>query len=77
MRQLYETTAAPLRPAPVIAIALNTYDLSDADARAAINTVSKETGLPATDPVRFHAQPIAEAIGAFHDARMGASRAVG
>ena len=69
MIALYESAAAPLRAAPVIAVALNTFDMSDADARAAIDAVKRETGLPATDPVRFHAQPIVEAIEAFHTKR--------
>jgi uncharacterized NAD-dependent epimerase/dehydratase family protein len=72
MMKLYEITAAPLRESPTIAIAMNTFDLSDADARAAIAAMEKETGLPATDPVRYSAEPIAEAISAFHKKRVGA-----
>jgi uncharacterized NAD-dependent epimerase/dehydratase family protein len=67
--RMHEAVAAPLRPAPVIAIALNTYDLSDAEARAAIRAAEAETGLPATDPVRFDPAPIADAIRAFHQRR--------
>jgi uncharacterized NAD-dependent epimerase/dehydratase family protein len=67
--RMHELVAAPLRPAPVIAIALNTFDLSDAEARAAIRAAEAETGLPATDPVRFDPAPIAEAIAAFHRRR--------
>ena len=66
---LHEAVAAPLRPAPVIAIALNTFDLSDADARSAIARAEAETGLPATDPVRFDPAPLVDAITAFHEAR--------
>jgi uncharacterized NAD-dependent epimerase/dehydratase family protein len=69
MIALYEAAARPLRESPVIAVALNTFDMSDGDARAAIELVKKETGLPATDPVRFHAQPITDAIEAFHTKR--------
>ena len=61
-----EAAAAPLRPAPVIAVALNTYDLDDAAARAAIETTQRETGLPVTDPVRFDPAPITDAIARFH-----------
>lgn len=71
MIALYEATAAPLRKAPVIGVALNTFDLSEADARAAIADVERDTGLPATDPVRYHSQPLIEAIEAFHLARVG------
>jgi uncharacterized NAD-dependent epimerase/dehydratase family protein len=66
---MQERAAAPLRPAPVIAVALNTYDLSDADARAAVDRIARETGLPTTDPVRFDPAPIVEAIDAFHRKR--------
>jgi uncharacterized NAD-dependent epimerase/dehydratase family protein len=69
--RLHETVAAPLRPAPVIAIALNTYDLTDAEARAAIAAAEQETGLPATDPVRYDPAPVAGAVVAFHEARVG------
>ncbi|MEP6833226.1 MAG: DUF1611 domain-containing protein [Gemmatimonas sp.] len=70
MIKLYEMNAAPLRESPTIAVAMNTFDLSDADARAAISAVEKETGLPATDPVRYSAEPIAQAIDTFHKARL-------
>ncbi|HEU4988693.1 MAG TPA: DUF1611 domain-containing protein [Gemmatimonadaceae bacterium] len=59
----------PLRPAPVIAIALNTYDLDDAAAAAAVRATQQDTGLPATDPVRFDPAPVVDAIDAFHRAR--------
>jgi uncharacterized NAD-dependent epimerase/dehydratase family protein len=68
--RMHEAVAAPLRPAPVIAIALNTYDLSDAEARAAIHAAKAETGLPATDPVRYDPAPIADAIMEFHRRRV-------
>ena len=70
MIRLYEAAMEPLRPAPVIAIALNTYDLDDREARKAIERVRAETGLPATDPVRFEPLVLAEAIAAFHVDRM-------
>jgi uncharacterized NAD-dependent epimerase/dehydratase family protein len=68
--ELYETTMVGLRPAPVIAVALNTFDLNEAEARAAIARAEDETGRPATDPVRFDPAPIADAISAFHLARL-------
>ncbi|HYW32184.1 MAG TPA: DUF1611 domain-containing protein [Gemmatimonas sp.] len=71
MIRLHEMMTESLRPAPVIAIALNTYDLSDRDARQAVAAVAAETGLPTTDPVRFDAEPIAGAIAAFHLERVG------
>ena len=60
---------AVLRPAPVIAVALNTYDLTDAEARAAIERTQHETQLPTADPVRFDPAPLTDAIDAFHRTR--------
>jgi len=70
MIRLYEGALEALRPSPVIAIALNTFDLEDRAAREAIERVRSETGLPTTDPVRFEPLVIAEAIAAFHVDRM-------
>lgn len=67
--RLHEQVMAPLRPSPVIGVSLNTFDLSDADARAAIESSSRETGLPATDPVRYDSAALVDAILAFHGAR--------
>jgi uncharacterized NAD-dependent epimerase/dehydratase family protein len=46
----------------VAAIALNTRGLDDDAARVEIARAASETGLPATDPVRFGAEPILEAV---------------
>ncbi len=70
---LLEAVAKPLRPAPVIGIGLNTYDLPDDAARTAVARAREETGLPATDAVRFDAAPLVDAIDAFHRARRGAT----
>lgn len=64
--RMSEAAAAPLRPAPVIAIALNTYDLDDDLARHTIETIEKETGLPTTDTVRYDPAPVADAVATFH-----------
>lgn len=71
MVRMHDDAVRHLRPAPTIAVALNTSDLSDADARAAIRDAEQLTGLPATDPVRYDATPVAEAIEAFHRSRAG------
>lgn len=66
---MHEALVRPLRPAPVIAVSLNTYDLSERAATRAIAKIARQTGLPATDPVRYDPAPIAEAIDAFHRRR--------
>jgi len=74
--RLSEAALAPLRPAPVIAIALNTFDLGEDAARKIVEETQRETGLPTTDPVRFDPAPIVDAIAAFHSARAARSAAV-
>jgi uncharacterized NAD-dependent epimerase/dehydratase family protein len=69
---LHDAVTAPLRHAPTIAVAMNTFDLGDDAARDAIERAMAETRLPATDPVRFDPAPIADAIMAFHETRTGA-----
>ncbi len=59
---LHEALALPARPATVAAIAVNTRQLDDEAARAAVAAAEDETGLPADDPVRFGAQRIVEAV---------------
>jgi D-glutamate N-acetyltransferase len=59
---IYERAAAPVRPTTVIGICLNTFDMSEAQAQDAIRRAAEETGLPATDPVRFDAAPLVDAI---------------
>ena len=67
--KMSEAATKALRPAPVIAVALNTYDLSDDEARRVVEQVTSETGLPTTDPVRFGPEPVAGAIAKFHRER--------
>jgi uncharacterized NAD-dependent epimerase/dehydratase family protein len=57
-----EGAIAPLRPAKVIGISLVTFDMEESAARAEIARIAQVTGLPVTDPVRFGAEPLAEAI---------------
>jgi uncharacterized NAD-dependent epimerase/dehydratase family protein len=67
--RLCEAVAAPLRVAPVIGISLNTYDLDEDTALRTIEKVRSETGLPATDTVRFDAEPLVDAIASYHRSR--------
>jgi D-glutamate N-acetyltransferase len=74
LRQLvreYEETAAWVSPSRVVAVALNTRDLDERGARATLAEAVRETGLPASDPVRFGAGPLAEAVLAALAARRG------
>jgi uncharacterized NAD-dependent epimerase/dehydratase family protein len=60
--ELHERMALPARPARVVAVALNTRELGDDEARAAIAAAEAETGLPADDPVRFGAGTLVDAV---------------
>jgi len=60
--ELHERMALPVRPARVAAVALNTRELSEDDARAEIVAAEAETGLPADDPVRFGAAKLVDAV---------------
>ncbi|WP_419947856.1 DUF1611 domain-containing protein [Candidatus Palauibacter sp.] len=54
--------ACPEIPGRVIGVSLATYDISEDEARAAVRHAREVTGLPATDPIRFGAAPLADAI---------------
>jgi len=58
----YEEIAAAVHPTKVIGVSLNTYDLSDSEARLACERARQETALPTTDPVRFGSAPLVDAI---------------
>lgn len=60
--RIYETAAAWVRPAPVLAIALNTASLDDRSARAEIARVEAETGLVADDVVRYGPGRVLDAV---------------
>jgi uncharacterized NAD-dependent epimerase/dehydratase family protein len=58
----YESVAAPVRPARVAAIALNTSVLAEEEARAAVATAEDETDLVADDVVRFGPDRVLDAV---------------
>jgi uncharacterized NAD-dependent epimerase/dehydratase family protein len=60
--RLYEEVAALVKPAPVVAVSVNTGGLGDAEAEQFVARVADETGLPAVDPFRASAAPILEAV---------------
>ncbi len=64
-----ERAAGWVRPARTVGVALNTWRLDEREARAAVVEAARATGVPATDPVRFGAGPLAEAVLAAHAAR--------
>jgi uncharacterized NAD-dependent epimerase/dehydratase family protein len=72
----YEMIGSAVYPTKVIGIALNTFDLDDDSARAACEAASRETGLPATDPVRFDPAPLVDAIVAAREHRRAGGSAV-
>jgi uncharacterized NAD-dependent epimerase/dehydratase family protein len=60
--ELHERVALGARPARVACIALNTRDLDDGAARAAIAAVEAETGLAADDPIRYGAGRLLDTV---------------
>jgi uncharacterized NAD-dependent epimerase/dehydratase family protein len=60
--ELHERISLPARKAKVACVAVNTADLADEDARAAIAEATASTQLPTDDPVRFGAQRLLDAV---------------
>ncbi len=73
--KLYELIGSAVHPTRVIGISMNTYDLPEAEAREVCRKAAAETGLPCTDPVRFSADPLLEAVEKAHRAKQASSRA--
>jgi uncharacterized NAD-dependent epimerase/dehydratase family protein len=63
--RLYEVAIAGIRSVPVIALALNTFDMDEEAARRAVEDAVRETGLAAADPVRFGPEPLVRAVKRF------------
>lgn len=72
--RLYETIGSVVHPTKVIGISLNTFDMSDDSARRACEAATRETGLPATDPVRFDPVPLLDAVRRGHQGYLAARR---
>jgi uncharacterized NAD-dependent epimerase/dehydratase family protein len=54
--------AAPQLDSRVIGLSANTYDLPEEEARRLVDEAGRVVGLPSTDPVRFGAEVLAEAV---------------
>jgi uncharacterized NAD-dependent epimerase/dehydratase family protein len=59
---LHERLLKPFKTSRVVGVVINTNGLDEARARAEVERVQKETGLPATDVVRFGCSPVLEAV---------------
>jgi uncharacterized NAD-dependent epimerase/dehydratase family protein len=53
MIRIHEEMISFVKPAKVIGICLNTYNLPDEKSRAIIDEIEKDTGLPTTDPIKY------------------------
>jgi uncharacterized NAD-dependent epimerase/dehydratase family protein len=62
LRETYEALLAPIKPAACVAVALNTENLDDEQARACIAETKAEMDLPVDDVVRFGADQLWRAI---------------
>jgi uncharacterized NAD-dependent epimerase/dehydratase family protein len=58
----YELVTTRVRPAKVVAIALNTSELDETGACAAVEAAQEETGLTADDVVRYGAERVLDAV---------------
>jgi uncharacterized NAD-dependent epimerase/dehydratase family protein len=74
--RIYEAIGSMVHPTRVLGICLNTFDLSEADARRACEAAARETGLPATDPVRFDPSPLVDAVLQGREVKLGQRAAV-
>lgn len=60
--KLYEESMRLVKPARIIALSISTRGLDENNARGVIEQASAETGLPATDPVRFGTGVLLDAL---------------
>lgn len=59
---LYESLAAPIHPAEVVAGVLNTHGMDPEAAETAISSMATTTGVPVTDPVRADPTAVINAL---------------
>ncbi|MBN2056528.1 DUF1611 domain-containing protein [bacterium] len=62
VRRLYEAVTLPTRKGVVVGISLNSAAAGEDEARRELERLETSLGLPATDPLRFGAAPLLDAI---------------
>ena len=70
--RIYESLCGTVKPAPVVGVALNTRDCTEAEAQAEIERARRETGLPCDDVVRNGPQVLYAAIAPSLQEKQGA-----
>ena len=66
---IHENLMRPILDSTVVGVALNCWDLSDADAEDAVRKTQEEVNLPVTDVIRFGAGPLVDALNSHFDSR--------
>ena len=67
--EMHESAAGWIKPAPVIAIAVNSLGLTEDQSRRALEIVAMESGLPTTDSFRYGASLLVKTIREFRSGR--------
>jgi len=62
MIRMHEEIASIVNKTKIVGISLNCFDLTDQQAMSAIKFAEDQTGLPATDPVKFGSEKIIKAV---------------
>ena len=65
--RLYETISVPILPAKVVGVSVITRGLNEVQARAELEQIERDLGVPATDPLRFGVEKVADALVAFFE----------
>jgi len=60
--RVHDVLSGVLKPAPTIGIALNCFDLNEEETLAEIEKTERETGIPATDCIKFGAGKLVDAM---------------
>ena len=63
--ELHERMADPVFPSRVVGVSLMCYTMDEVEAERAVAEAERETGLPATDPVRFGVEKLLDQLESF------------